>query len=214
MMNALQMAPSRRNVLFLGVVSLALAGCANVIGPGKAPQLYVLHPALGPIHDAPQATWQLGVAMPNAAQSLDTDRIALELTSETMDYYADSAWQDRAPVLVQSALLEGFEKSGKIKAVARDTEGVRADYLLQTDLRAFEARYSVPDTAPKVVVTIVARLVQPDGRTIVATLHSRHVVQASANSVPAVVAAFDKALSESVEEIVAWALKAPPPAKT
>lgn len=210
MTNALATAPSRRSFLLVGVASLALAGCASMIGPGPAPQLYVLRPTLGPIGDAPEAAWQLAVALPNAAQSLDTDRIALELTTATMDYYANSAWQDRAPVLVQRALLEGFEKSGKIEAVARDTEGVRADYLLQTDLRAFEARYDVPDTAPTVVVAISVRLVQPDGRAIVATLQSRHTAQASANSVPAVVAAFDQALSEAIEEIVAWTLKAPP----
>lgn len=185
-----------------------------MIGPGPAPQLYVLRPKLDPIADVPEAGWQLGVSLPDAAQSLDTERIALELTSQTMDYYANSAWQDRAPVIVQRALLEGFEKSGKIKAVARDTEGIRADYLLQSDLRSFEARYDVPDTAPTVVVDISAKLVRPQSREIAATLQSRHTATAGTNSVPAVVAAFDEALGQAVEEIVAWALNAPPPAKS
>jgi len=214
MKNAFSPAPSRRGILLAGAASFALAGCANMIGPGPAPQLYVLRPSLGPIADVPEAAWQLGVSLPDAAQSLDTARIALELTSETMDYYANSAWQDRAPVIVQRALLEGFEKSGKIKAVARDTEGMRADYLLQSDLRSFEARYDVPDTAPTIVVDISVKLLKPQGREIVATLHARHTAQASTNSVPAVVAAFDEALGQAVEEIAAWALKAPPPGKS
>jgi len=214
MKNTRSPAPSRRSILLAGAASFALAGCTNMIGPGPAPQLYVLRPKLDPIADVPEAGWQLGVSLPDAAQSLDTERIALELTSQTMDYYANSAWQDRAPVIVQRALLEGFEKSGKIKAVARDTEGIRADYLLQSDLRSFEARYDVPDTAPTVVVDISAKLVRPQSREIAATLQSRHTATAGTNSVPAVVAAFDEALGQAVEEIVAWALNAPPPAKS
>ena len=116
-------------------------------------------------------------------------------------------------VVVQRALLEGFEKSGKIGAVARDTEGVRADYLLQTDLRAFEARYSVPDAPPTIVVDIAARLLRTPGRKIALTLQARHTAEASANSVPAVVAAFDQALGEAVEDIVGQTLKAPSPPK-
>lgn len=211
MKNALSPALSRRSILLAGAASLALAGCASMIGPGPAPQLYVLRPKLGPIADVPEAAWQLGVPLPTTAQSLDTDRIALELTPETMDYYANAAWPDRVPVIVQRTLLEAFEMSGKIKAVARDTEGMRADYLLQSDLRSFEARYDVPDTAPTIVIDISVKLLKPEGREIVATLQSRHTAQASANSVPAVVAAFDEALGEAAEDIAAWTLKAPPP---
>ncbi len=205
-------APSRRGILLTGVAALALGGCSSMIGPGPSPQLYVLRPRLNAVSDAPRVSWQLAVALPNAALSLDTARIALQRTADTMDYYANSAWQDRAPLLVRRAIIEGFEESGKIAAVASDTEGVRADYTLQSDLRAFEARYDTPDGAPEVVVDIAARLLQTPGRKITASLMVRKTARASANSVPAVVAAFDRALAEAVEQIVAWALKAPPPA--
>lgn len=205
-------APSRRGLLLAGAAVFALAGCSSIIGPGPAPQLYVLRPALGPLNGVPQADWQLTVAQPSAPLSLDTARIALQRTSETMDYYADSAWQDRAPVMVQRALIEGFEKSGKIGAVARDTEGVRADYLLQADLRAFEARYDTSDGAPTIVVDVAARLMRTPGRKIAMSVHVRKTAKASANSVPAVVAAFDRALSEAVEDLVTQVLRAPAPA--
>ena len=206
-------APSRRGFLLAGGATIALAGCSGMIGPGAAPQLYVLRPNLGPLADAPSLDWTLTIALPSAPLSLDTARIALQRTPDTMDYYANAAWQDRAPVLVQRALLEAFEKSGKIAAVAGDTEGVRADYLLQTDLRAFEARYPTPDATPEIVVDIVARLLRTPGRKIAATLEDRKTAEAGANSVPAVVAAFDSASAAAVEAIVAWALKAPEPDK-
>lgn len=204
-------APSRRGLLLAGAAALALGGCSGMIGPTAAPQLYVLRPKLGPLPDAQQANWQLTVAQPNAPLSLDTARIALQRSAETMDYYAHSAWQDRAPVLVRRALIEAFERSGKISAVARDTEGVRADYLLQSDLRAFEARYNSANGAPDVVVEIAAQLLRTPGRKIAATVRVRKTARASANSVPAVVAAFDQALAAAVEDIAVWALKAPAP---
>jgi cholesterol transport system auxiliary component len=206
-------APSRRGFLLASGCALALAGCSDVIGPGAAPQLYVLRPELGPVANAPSVGWALTVSLPSAPLGLDTARIALQRSPETMDYYANAAWQDRAPVLIQRALLEGFEKSGKIAAVASDTEGVRADYLLETDLRAFEARYPSPDAAPEVVVDIVARLLFTPGRKIAATIEDMKTAQAGANSVPAVVAAFDQATAAAVEAIVAWALGAPQPVK-
>lgn len=204
-------APDRRSFLLAGGAAFALAGCSSLIGPGPAPQLYVLRPALGPLADAPKVNWTLTVARPTAPLSLDTARIALQRSPETMDYYAQSAWQDRAPVLLQRALIAGFERSGKIAAVAGDAEGVRADYLLQTDLGSFEARYASPDGAPTVVVDITARLLRLSDRRIAATLRDRKTAQASANSVAAVVAAFDQATDAAVEAIVAWALAAPPP---
>lgn len=216
MMNAPFFAPppalGRRGFLLSGAAVLLLSGCSGMIGPGPAPQLYVLHPALGPISGVRTAAWQLAVAQPTAPESLDTERIALALTPETMDYYANSAWQDRAPVIVQRALLEGFENSSRIVTVARDTQGVRADYLLETDMRSFEARYAAPDTPPTVTVEIAAKLLRTSDREIAASMLSRHTAGAAANTVPAVVAAFDTALSDAVEEIVTWTLKAPPPA--
>ncbi|HEV2562546.1 MAG TPA: ABC-type transport auxiliary lipoprotein family protein [Rhizomicrobium sp.] len=189
------------------LTAFVLAAC-GAIGPGPAPQLYVLKPQLGALADAPQVNWQLAVATPQAQDSLDSHRIALMQGPVTMDYYANAAWTDSAPLVVQGLLLEALEKSGKISGVSRDTEGLNADYVLQTDLKDFSAHYDVADGIPTVTVHIVAKLLAKD-RTIVASLDSNHTAQASANSVPAVVLAFDEALGASLEEIAGWALRAP-----
>jgi len=73
-----------------------------------------------------------------------------------MDYYANSQWTDRVPLLLQSLLVEAFEKSGRIAAVGRETAGIRADYVLETEIRDFEAYYAVPDAAPNVRANITA----------------------------------------------------------
>jgi cholesterol transport system auxiliary component len=200
---------TRRGLIATGATSLLVAGCGGaLLGPSTPPlQLYLLKPALGPLPDAPNVSWQLGVARPNASQSLDGERIALE-RSETMDFYADAQWTDSAPRLVQSLLVEAFEKSGKIGAVAREAEGMHADYILQTEIRDFAAHYDSENGAPDVVVTIVCKLFSSHGE-VIATLSASHDSRAGQNSIPSVVEAFNQALGGVLEELVAWALRAP-----
>jgi cholesterol transport system auxiliary component len=196
------------NRIFAPILAALLLAACGAIGPGPSPQLYVLKPQLGALADAPQVNWQLAIATPEAEDSLDTHRIALMQGPVTMDYYANAAWTDRAPLVVQGLLLEALEKSGKISGVSRDTGGLNADYMLQTDLKDFSAHYDVADGIPTVTVHITARLLTKD-RNIAASLDSSHTAQASANSVPAVAIAFDEALGASLEEIAGWALRAP-----
>jgi len=202
------MKPEKLIAPFAALAFIALAACSS-LGPGPQPQLYMLSPQLAALGDAPEAKWQLVVAEPETPESLNSPRIALT-RGDMLDYYAGAAWADRVPYLIQGALVDALDKSGKIAAVARDTDGVRGDYRLETELKDFSAHYQTEDGAPTVTVRIVAKLVAADGRQIVASLDSVHSEQASANSVPAVVAAFNTALSASLEEIAGWALKAPP----
>jgi cholesterol transport system auxiliary component len=156
--------------------------------------------------------WQMSIALPDASDSLDNDRIALEQPDGTMDYYANAVWPDRLSMLVQSALIDAFGASNRIVAVGRDTDGLKSDYLLQTDIRDFEALYETADAAPSVVVRIEAKLVAVHTRAIVQALNARAQVDATANSVPAAVQAFNDALGNALQQIVTWALAAPPPA--
>src|ERR1043166_7445800 len=71
-----------------------------------------------------------------------------------MDYYAHAQWTDRAPLLLQGLLVEAFEKSQRIAAVGRESAGIRSDYILQSELHDFEAYYAVPDTPPKIRVSL------------------------------------------------------------
>ena len=200
-----------RRAVLLGTVALLLAGCSDLIGPTSTPQqLYALEPTGGASTAGPKVPFSLAVSTSVASQHLDSSRIVLIQADTSLDYYANSAWTDHLPVLVQNALVEAFENSGRIDAVAGDTEGFHADYFLYVEIRDFQAAYDVPDGVPTVKVRIQAKLAPTRGREIVANLNSVHQVKASANSVPAVVRAFDEALGEVFSEIVNWAMKAPP----
>lgn len=201
----------RRAVLASGMSALALSACSNIIGPPAASPLYVLSPARVAARGGPSVRWQLTVELPEATDSLDTTRILLLQPTGQMDYYADAAWQDRLPVVVQGTLVEAFESSGRMQAVGRDTEGLKSDYLLVTDIRSFEARYAAPDAAPTVSVRIVAKLIAARTRTIVMSTDAQNEVQAGQNNVTSIVAAFNQALSAVQTQIVDAALNAPPP---
>jgi cholesterol transport system auxiliary component len=198
-----------RRLLLAGASGLVLTGCSSLIGPSRAPRLYVLRPALPPSVHGPKVNWALSIPVPDASAALDTDRIAIWRPPASLDYYADAAWPDHLPALVQSALLQAFEDSGRIKAVARDSDGAHADYILVTDLRDFEARYDKPDGVPVAVVRIGAKLVGALKRDIVAQFDAAEELSASENSVAAAVAALDEALARALTKIVAWTLAAP-----
>jgi cholesterol transport system auxiliary component len=203
----------RRAALVVSSV-VALSACGGIIGPSEAPpKLYVLRPQFAELPNAPSTNWQLDVAQPTASDALDSKRITL-IRGQNMDYFADAAWTDQAPDLLQSLIIEAFEKSGKIKAVGRSSAGVRGDLLVVTELRDFSAHYETENGIPTIVVEIVAKLVTSTHHDVVASYDARHEVKASVNSVPAVVDAFNLATGQTIEDVVGWALGAATPAAT
>ncbi|MGD0142998.1 MAG: ABC-type transport auxiliary lipoprotein family protein [Rhizomicrobium sp.] len=202
--------PLSRRGLLVGTASvLVLSGCSGIIGPSNPPaQIYLLQPDLHALGGSPAVTWQLSVGAPNASESLDTARIALHL-GETMDYFAGAQWMDAVPILIQAKLIEAFEKSSRIAAVGATSDAVRADYVLDTTLRDFQARYDSQDGVPTIVVDIMARLVAVGHSDVVATHDFHHEAPAARNDVPSVVAAFNQAAGAALEEIVDWTLRAP-----
>jgi cholesterol transport system auxiliary component len=202
----------RRAALVGGASAVVLGACSGIIGPPASSPIYVLRPDRAPAVPGPSVRWQLTVELPGAADALDSMRILLLQPTGRMDYYADANWQDRLPYVVQGTLVEAFEASGRMQAVGRDTEGLKSDYLLVSDIRDFQARYAAPDAAPTAVVRIVAKLVAARTRTIVVSKDAHSEVQAARNDLPNVIAAFNQALSVAQAQIVEAALNAPAPA--
>jgi cholesterol transport system auxiliary component len=201
----------KSKLLLIAASSFLLAACGSIVGPPDAPQMYALRPAPQPAQPGGKVGWALSILKPDASSNLDSSRIALARNGTQLDYYANASWPDRLPDIVQTALLAGFETSGRIDAVSRDADALHADYQLSTDLRDFEARYATPDGVPTVAVTIIAHMANAKSRMIVSNLTVTLNEPASANSVDAVVQAFDTALAKAVAQITQWALAMPPP---
>ena len=191
----------------------------KLVGPPDAPQIYAAT-ALRPVPAAQsggKVGWALAILKPDASNNLDHARAYSrwrrgKAASQLRTICANAAWPDRLPDLVQTSLLAGFEATSRIDAVSRDEDALHSDYELSTDLRDFEARYTTPDGAPEVAVTIIAHMADTRSRKIIANLTVRLTQSTSANTVDAVVQAFDLALAKAVDQITQWALALPPPA--
>lgn len=201
-----------RPIFLVVMSSIALAGCSGLIGPPDAAQVvYLLRANSTPSSSGAKVGWALAINRPDASDSLDTDRIALMHSDIIADYYAGAVWSDQLPDLVQTALLSGFQGSGRIDAVTRNQDALHSDYVLDVDIRDFSAHYSSAANAPSVIVTLVTQIATAHGRGIVSTFTANQTVPAAANSVDAVVTAFNTAMAAAVQAIVGWALALPSP---
>jgi cholesterol transport system auxiliary component len=183
-----------------------LCGSCGILSEAPKRQLYRADPTLSFAAPLPHTAAQLLVAVPNAPAGLDTARIALSRSAVSLDYFADAEWTDRVPLLVQSAIIEGFERSDAVPAVGRDTAGLRADLILDTDIHDFSAVYDSPTEPPLVTVVVHMELIKIPEHRIVGQRSVTRRQRAAANTVPDVVRAFDAALGGVVEEVVRWAV--------
>ena len=180
------------------------------LGPPEAGQIYMVAPHFAGT-SGEKVTWALAIVLPEPAAGLDTERIALTQPDGTMDYYAKAGYPDRLPAIVQQALLDGFEASGRIDAVAREQDALHADYDLEVELKDFAAHYSQRDGIPGVTVSITVKLTTAHGRAIVGSFSTTQSGMASANSAAAATQALQQALGAAVTQIVNWTLNAPVP---
>jgi cholesterol transport system auxiliary component len=197
------------SIVLLGALAPGLAGCGGLLSDAPKRALYRVSPKFAFPAGLPHVGVQLLVATPTAPAGLDTERIALSRAPLSLDYFADAQWADRVPYLVQTALVEGFEKSAAILAVGPDRGGLRADFVLETALGDFAAIYDSPNGPPRVSVRLTAQLVRMPERKIVAQTSVSRETNATANAVPEIVRAFDEALGGAIGEVVTWTLRNP-----
>ena len=189
----------------LPVVALAPGCSLPVPGQGPPPELFRLTPKSTFSEELPTANWQLILEPPVANAGLNTTRIALQRSATKIEYYARSGWADRAPLMVQTLMIESFENSRKIVSVGRESVGLRADLVLKSELRELQAVY--PNGGPPdALVAINAKLVQMPRRTIVASRSFESRIQAETDSLPFIIDAFDEALGKVLRRLVEWTL--------
>lgn len=188
-----------RATLAAGVLTM-LTGCALVGGGTPALDTFGL---TAPEPATTRSTRrQLLLPEPNALKALDGQNIVV-MTSPTMVTYLDGAqWSDRLPALVQSKLLQAFEKAG-IAGVGTPGEGLAIDYQIITDIRAFEIRAQGSETA---VVEISARLLNDrNGQVIRQSSFATEVAVAGTGS-DAYATSLNAAFEDVAARLVSWAL--------
>ena len=196
----------------LPLLALLLLGACSSLLPssGPAPDLYTLSPATRFPDGLQRADWQLMIEEPSAVGGVDSNRIAVQPTPNEVRYFAEVRWVERAPRLVQGLLVESFERSRAIAAVERYTVGFKADYVLRSEIRDFQAELFGAD-APVVHVRLTAKLVRASRQDILWSRDFEARVPADSVTVTAtdIIAGFDQALGQVMAELVAATLNGP-----
>jgi cholesterol transport system auxiliary component len=197
---------SRRQLLRVGTFlpAASIAAC-QLPGSGPPPREFRVTQKTTFPEDLPQADWSLVVERPNADRSIDTPRIA-RTSGVEIEYYAGANWIDRPAVMIEPLIIQSFRSSRAINVVADRGSNVRPDFLLQTDLTAFEAMHRTSGP-PDVLVAMAATLIRMPRREVVGTTEIQRTVTAQASDLESIAVAFDEALGGVLKRLVEWTLR-------
>ncbi len=196
---------SRVSLFTAASLAVLLAGCGSIGGPKTEVKIYSPATAVTVDPSWPKVDWSLSLGVQAANTMLDSPRIAVRPSANEMQTYKGARWADNAPDLLQTALVEAFEDSGRVPSVMRVGGGsVRGDFGLWIEVRQFETVYAGGE--PEAVIEVQARLVQLRGGGLVASKRFRHAVPSRTPAVEDVVTAFGDAMSALGTDLVTWTL--------
>ncbi|MGI9367580.1 MAG: ABC-type transport auxiliary lipoprotein family protein [Ruegeria sp.] len=196
---------------FLAVVALGgCAGLGTLKQASKPNDLYQLTPKSTFSASLPRIQQQIVVEEPTATAAVNTDQIAIQPTALQVQYLPRARWVDRAPLFVQSLLVESFENTNKVAAVGRSTVGLRADYIVVPDLREFQG-HVVGETQNSKTVQVKVRLnikiIDSFEDKIIASSSFEENVVSTSDQTQDLVVAFDEALGDTMRDSVEWSIR-------
>jgi cholesterol transport system auxiliary component len=189
----------------IAAVAVLAAGCVGGLGEQVAPPLIyrVDAPALTAGAALPV---DLKVVVSGAAPGLDGAGIAGRWPGQRLDYLAGARWADRLPALVERALAEAFQDSGRLRSVQSDLGRFRASHTLAVEVRRFEADYT-GGGPPVAQVSLGVTVGRASDRRVLAAFTASASEGAAENRQSAVVealgAAFSRAANEAAERAFA-----------
>jgi cholesterol transport system auxiliary component len=216
-----------RILLSLSIVLMA-SGCTSGLFKSEAPpvQVYVLRAAVSPTSAATGQAQALGTARaaesgtsgapsgaasaaaptiqvprPQADPGLASELITLVQSDHRMDRYAGASWAGTLPDVVETLAIDTLRATGQWSAVHGAPSPFSAEYLLQINIRRFEADYTSGAEAPTVYVTLDCTIARRLGRELLTSFVAEGVANAEANRMGAVVAAFEKAAQTALTQM-------------
>jgi cholesterol transport system auxiliary component len=198
--------PLRRRETVAALATLGLSGCIPALpGLGPEPRTFRVTPKYTFADDLPSVNWSLAVAEPFAERTLDTNRIAVVTNGINVDYVALAFWIDRAPSMLQTLIVQSFRNSGRIAQVGMTRDRLRPQFLLGTDLRAFQLNRG--DGAELVRVRLDVQLLRMPQRDPVGSESFAADWTPASTGIDPVVSAFDEATGKVLKDLVAWTLR-------
>jgi len=192
-----------KKALMLLALAPLCSACTGSLLESKLPVnlAYVLASAPSASSSTPLAA-DLAIGRPNMAPGLDSERIAV-VDGRQLDYYRGARWGGRSADVVQTLLVDSWQDQQLFRSVTAEQARVSADYMLDIDVRDFQAEQG--GGAPQVNVQMVGRLIRIIDRRLVGTYQAQAQVAASEERMGAVVAAFESAAQRVALDLAAQA---------
>jgi phospholipid/cholesterol/gamma-HCH transport system substrate-binding protein len=143
---------------------------------------------------------QLTVAEPTAVLMLDTQKILVRPKAPDDATFETAKWSDSLPKLLQAKVLQSFENSKYLAAVARPADGLTSNYQLLIDIRSFQIATD-PDTAA--IVELSAKILGEDGK-IKDSRVFRSALPVKLSDAAAAAGALNEAFGVVAKELVIW----------
>jgi cholesterol transport system auxiliary component len=179
---------------FAVALALLCSACSGSLFDSDLPVPvgYVIAPApAGSISGAAATAADLSIGRPDFAPGLDTERIAV-LKGRQLDYYRGARWGGRTVEVVQTLLVSSLNDQKLFRSVTAEQARVAGDYMLDIEVRHFEADYAEGEI-PQAHVMFIGRLIRIVDRELVETVSSDARVAATAERMTAVAQAFESA---------------------
>lgn len=196
--------------LILPLLALPLlAGCSAISALGEASQpleIYELQTPPVPQVAARQRSVELVVEEPIASGALATERIMIRPAPLQAQYLPGVRWADTAPVMLQTLIVRSLTETGALNSVGRRPVGTIADYAVLGELTDFQAEPAVEGDSATVRLRLVLRVVRESNARVIATRSFAVTEPADGTDADSVVAAFNRACTSLLSEIVPWIL--------
>jgi cholesterol transport system auxiliary component len=200
-----------RTILRVAIIALGSAATSLIAGCSTgslldselpAPTSYViasLPPAASPTRSAASQV-DIAIGRPDVAPGLDTSRVAV-LRGRQLDYYRGVQWGGNTLEVVQALLVTSLQDQKLFRSVTSEQARVAGAYMLDSEVRDFQAEYAGSTAAPTVRVTIIGRLIRIADRALVDTVPATATRTATDNRMTEVAAAFEAAAHEVAQTI-------------
>lgn len=191
--------------------SVFVAGCTGSLLDSDlpAPTSYLLAslPPASTATESAASLVDLAISRPDVAPGLDTARIAV-LRGRELDYYRGAQWGGSTLEIVQALLVSSLQDQKLFRSVTPEQTRVAGAYVLDIEVRDFQAEYRDGRDAPQAHVTIVSRLIRINDRTLVDSIAATATRAADDNRMGAVAAAFEAAAQDVARQIASAAAAA------
>ena len=147
------------------------------------------------------------VSVQATAPGLEGTGIAARFPGSRIDYLAGARWPVRTPALIEAALIEALQDSGRLRSVQGDFGRFRTTHTLTLEVRRFEADYTEGEL-PVAQVALAVTLGRQSDRGVLAAFTVAAEQKASENRVSAVVAALDAAFQRAAADAAGKSLDA------